>query len=42
MGDIDSDLIFTARMALAAGLAAIVGWERESQGSPAGDRTHVG
>lgn len=38
---LDSDLVFIGRMALAAVLAFIVGWERESQGSPAGDRTHA-
>lgn len=41
MGELDTDLIFIARAALAAALAFLVGWERESQGSPAGDRTHA-
>lgn len=40
ISDIEDDLTFAARMALAAILAFIVGWERESRGSPAGDRTH--
>jgi len=35
------DLIFVARTALAAGLAFLVGWEREMRGSPAGDRTYA-
>jgi putative Mg2+ transporter-C (MgtC) family protein len=37
--DLESELIFLARAALAAGLAFLIGWERESRGSPAGDRT---
>jgi putative Mg2+ transporter-C (MgtC) family protein len=37
--DIQDELIFIGRAALAAALAFIVGWERESRGSPAGDRT---
>lgn len=37
--DFESELIFLARCALAAGLAFLVGWEREARGSPAGDRT---
>ncbi len=41
MDDLQGDLIFVARMALAAFLAFVVGWERESRGSPAGDRTHA-
>lgn len=35
----ENDLIFIGRAALAAALAFIIGWERESRGSPAGDRT---
>lgn len=41
MSDFHGDLIFIARAALAAGLAFLVGWEREYRGSPAGDRTHA-
>ncbi len=41
MDELSNDLIFVARMALAAGLAFLVGWEREGRGSPAGDRTHA-
>ncbi len=41
MSDLESDLVFIARIALAAALAFIVGWERESRGSAAGDRTHA-
>ncbi len=37
--DIQSEMIFIGRAALAAALAFIIGWERESRGSPAGDRT---
>ena len=37
--DVQSELIFIGRAALAAALAFIIGWERESRGSPAGDRT---
>jgi len=37
--DIQSEMIFIRRAALAAALAFIIGWERESRGSPAGDRT---
>jgi putative Mg2+ transporter-C (MgtC) family protein len=37
--DLQSELIFIGRAALAAALAFIIGWERESRGSPAGDRT---
>jgi putative Mg2+ transporter-C (MgtC) family protein len=37
--DIQDDLIFIGRAALAAALAFLIGWERESRGSPAGDRT---
>jgi putative Mg2+ transporter-C (MgtC) family protein len=37
--DIQDELIFIARAALAAALAFVIGWERESRGSPAGDRT---
>jgi putative Mg2+ transporter-C (MgtC) family protein len=39
--DMDSfELQLFARMALAAGLGFLVGWEREIHGSHAGDRTH--
>jgi len=41
MSDVSGDLVFVARTVLAAALAFIVGWERESRGSPAGDRTHA-
>jgi putative Mg2+ transporter-C (MgtC) family protein len=37
--DLQDDVVFIARAALAAALAFIIGWERESRGSPAGDRT---
>jgi putative Mg2+ transporter-C (MgtC) family protein len=37
--DLESELIFIGRAALAAALAFLIGWERESRGSPAGDRT---
>jgi len=39
METLEQDLIFIARAGLAAVLAFFVGWERESRGSPAGDRT---
>lgn len=41
MSEFNEDVIFLARAALAAALAFIIGWERESHGSPAGDRTHA-
>jgi len=41
MDDLQADLVLAARMALAGFLAFLVGWERESRGSPAGDRTHA-
>lgn len=41
MADFQGDLVFIARAVLAAALAFMIGWERESQGSPAGDRTHA-
>lgn len=41
MDELQADAVFVARMSLAAFLAFIVGWERESQGSAAGDRTHA-
>ena len=41
MDEIQADMIFVARISLAALLAFIVGWERESRGSAAGDRTHA-
>lgn len=41
MDELNADLVFAARMALAAALAFVIGWERESQGSAAGDRTHA-
>lgn len=41
MNELQADLVFMARMSLAAFLAFIVGWERESRGSAAGDRTHA-
>lgn len=37
--DLESELIFIGRAALAAALAFLIGWEREARGSPAGDRT---
>lgn len=37
--DFESELVFIGRAALAAALAFLIGWERESRGSPAGDRT---
>ena len=37
--DLQDELTFILRSAVAAGLAFIVGWEREARGSPAGDRT---
>ena len=37
--DLQDDLTFLMRAAIAAGLAFLVGWEREARGSPAGDRT---
>ena len=40
--NLENDLIFIGRAALAAVLAFIVGWEREARGSPAGDRTFAG
>jgi putative Mg2+ transporter-C (MgtC) family protein len=39
--ELNADLTFAARMALSAALAFIIGWERERQGSAAGDRTHA-
>lgn len=39
MDDLHGDLIFVGRIALAAVLAFLIGWEREYRGSPAGDRT---
>jgi len=41
MDEIQADIVFVARMSLAAFLAFLVGWERESRGSAAGDRTHA-
>lgn len=41
MNELQWDLIFIARAALAAMLAFVIGWERESRGSPAGDRTYA-
>lgn len=35
------DLVFLARILLAGALAFFIGWEREAQGSAAGDRTHA-
>lgn len=35
------DLVLIGRAALAAILGFLVGWERESRGSPAGDRTYA-
>lgn len=35
------DLTFLARILLAGVLAFFIGWERERQGSAAGDRTHA-
>jgi putative Mg2+ transporter-C (MgtC) family protein len=37
--DFQDEMTFIGRAALAAALAFIIGWERESRGSPAGDRT---
>lgn len=36
-----TDVVFVARMLLAAFLSFIIGWERETRGSPAGDRTYA-
>lgn len=36
-----ADLVFVARMLLAALLSYAIGWERETRGSPAGDRTYA-
>src|SRR3990170_4293155 len=41
MDELQADIVFVARMSLAAFLAFLVGWERESRGSAAGDRTHA-
>src|SRR3972149_2575423 len=41
MNELQWDLIFISRAALAALLAFVIGWERESRGSPAGDRTYA-
>lgn len=41
MSELGVDLIFLGRVALATVLGFIVGWERETQGSAAGDRTHA-
>ena len=35
------DLVFIGRIALAGFLSFLIGWERESRGSHAGDRTHA-
>ena len=35
------DLTFLARILLAGVLSFLIGWEREAQGSAAGDRTHA-
>ena len=37
--DIQSEMVFIGRAALAAALAFLIGWEREARGSPAGART---
>lgn len=37
--ELQDELVFLGRAALAAALAFLIGWERESRGSPAGDRT---
>lgn len=37
--DLQSEFVFIGKAALAAALAFLIGWERESRGSPAGDRT---
>lgn len=37
--DLQDELVFLGRAALAAALAFLIGWEREARGSPAGDRT---
>jgi putative Mg2+ transporter-C (MgtC) family protein len=41
MSDVGGDFVLVARAALAAILGFIIGWERESRGSPAGDRTYA-
>ncbi len=41
MSEFGSDMILIARVALAAALGFAIGWERESRGSPAGDRTYA-
>lgn len=38
---IATDLVFLARIVLAGVLSFLIGWEREEQGSAAGDRTHA-
>jgi putative Mg2+ transporter-C (MgtC) family protein len=37
--ELQDELTFMGRAALAAALAFLIGWEREARGSPAGDRT---
>lgn len=37
--ELQDELTFIGRAALAAALAFLIGWEREARGSPAGDRT---
>jgi putative Mg2+ transporter-C (MgtC) family protein len=41
MDDVGGDFVLIARAALAAILGFVIGWERESRGSPAGDRTYA-
>ncbi len=36
-----SDWVLMGRVALAAALGFVIGWERESRGHPAGDRTYA-
>ena len=38
---LQDQLVAVGRIALAALLGFLIGWERESHGSPAGDRTHA-
>lgn len=38
---VNDDVVFVARMLLAAFLSFCIGWERETRGSPAGDRTYA-
>ena len=41
MDQLTTDLVFLARILLTGVLSFLIGWEREAQGSTAGDRTHA-